>query len=63
MPSALIKILLRWAIEVVDEASHHGVVGPGRRLMQVDVEVWWKKANRASMECPQVIDDQAFIAT
>ena len=62
MPSALVEILLGWADEVVDVALHHRVVSPRWGLVQIDIEVWWKKTNGASMECPQMIDDQAFIA-
>jgi hypothetical protein len=62
LPSALVKVLLGWSDEVIDEALHHGVVCPRWRLMQVDVEVWRKKANGAAMKSPQVIDNQALIA-
>jgi hypothetical protein len=62
LPSALLEIFLGWADEVVDVALHHRVVGPRWGLVQIDIEVWWKEANGAAVECPQVIDDQAFIA-
>ncbi len=47
---------------MIDVALHDWIAYPTVVLMQVHVVVGRQKANQASMEGPQVIDYQAFIA-
>ncbi|MFN7333432.1 MAG: hypothetical protein ACK5TC_00050, partial [bacterium] len=48
---------------MVDVALHDGIAYPAVVLMQVHVVVGWQEANRTTMVGPQLVNDQAFIAT